>query len=59
MKYAVYANGTFWGIWAADSEAEAIQMAADEGGTIDIGEDRANTDGLTAVIVTASDAETA
>jgi hypothetical protein len=43
MDYAVFANGTFWGVWTADSAAQAIQLAADEVGT------DGNTEGMTAV----------
>ena len=47
MEYAVFANGTFWGIWAAESKEEACQKAADEVGT------EGNTEGLRSFPVTA------
>ena len=31
--YAVFANGTFWGVWAAANEDDAIEMAANDVGT--------------------------
>jgi len=49
ITYKVYANGTYWGQWAADTAEEAMQKAVDEVGTVDVGEDRASTEGLTAV----------
>ena len=47
-KFKVYANGTFWGVFEADTAEEAIQKAADEHGTVDVGETRASTEGMTA-----------
>ena len=41
-QFAVFANGTFWGVWEADDAAAACQMAANEVGT------EGNTDGLEA-----------
>lgn len=32
-KFKVYANGTFWGAFEAETEDQAIQAAADEHGT--------------------------
>ena len=46
--FNVYANGTFCGQWEAETAAEAIQMAADEHGTVDVGEEHASIDGMTA-----------
>ena len=40
IEYAVFANGTFWGIFKAKTAEEAEQAAADEHGT------DGNTDGL-------------
>jgi hypothetical protein len=40
--FAVFANGTFWGAFEAETAEAAIQMAADEHGT------DGNTDGMTA-----------
>lgn len=51
MKFEVFANGTSWGVFEADSAAEAIQAAADEHGTVDVGEEHASTEGMTAVEV--------
>ncbi len=42
VDFAVSADGTFWGVWAAADEAGAIQAAADDVGT------DGNTAGLTA-----------
>lgn len=47
-KYNVYANGVFWGVFEADDAEEAIQRAADEHGTIDVGQTHASTEGMTA-----------
>ncbi|MCJ8334581.1 MAG: hypothetical protein MJH10_10110 [Epibacterium sp.] len=41
-KYHVFAHDTFWGTWEADSEADAMQTAADDVGT------EGNTKGLRA-----------
>ena len=49
--FAVFANGTFCGSFAANSEAEAIQVFADEYGT------EGNTDGMTAKALAAYVAE--
>lgn len=46
--YAIHANGTFWGTFTAEDEAAAVQMAADEFGTIDVGQAHAVTEGMTA-----------
>lgn len=51
-KFNIFANGTFWGTYEADSAEEAIQAAADEHGTVDVGEAHASTDGMTAEQVT-------
>jgi hypothetical protein len=40
--FNIFANGTFWGQWEAETAEEAIKNAADEVGT------DGNTDGLTA-----------
>lgn len=40
--FAIFANGTFWGAVDGDTDAEAIQAAADEHGT------DGNTGGMTA-----------
>ena len=50
-NFAVDANGTFWGVFAAETKDDAIQMAADMHGT------DGNTDGMTARMAT--DDETA
>ena len=47
-NFAVFANGTFWGEFEAETEEEAIQAAADEHGTVDVGETHASTEGMTA-----------
>jgi len=47
-KFNVYANGAFWGEFEAETAAAAIQKAADELGTIDVGADHASTEGMTA-----------
>ncbi len=46
--YKVYAHGTYWGTFDAETPEEAMQTAADEHGTVDVGEDRASTEGMTA-----------
>ena len=50
-KFEVYANGTFWGVWEGKTADEAMQIAADEVGTVDVGQEHASTDGLVAVEV--------
>lgn len=47
-KYDVYAHGTYWGQWRAHSETDAMQIAADDVGTVDVGQERASTQGMTA-----------
>ena len=47
-KFNVYANGEFWGVFEAETAEDAIQSAADEHGTKDVGQDHASTDGMTA-----------
>lgn len=47
-KFDVYANGIFWGTFEAETAEEAIQLAANEHGTIDVGETQASTEGMTA-----------
>lgn len=49
MKFEVFANGTSWGIYEADTAEEAIRAAADEHGTVDVGQTKASTEGMTAV----------
>lgn len=51
MQFKVYANGTFWGIYEADTAEEAMQAAADEHGTVDVGQTQASTEGMTAIPV--------
>lgn len=51
MTFKVFANGTFWGEYEADTAEEAIQKAADGHGTVDVGETRASTEGMTAEAV--------
>lgn len=46
--FAVFANGTFWGTFDADTAEDAIQTAADEHGTVDVGQTQASTEGMTA-----------
>ena len=55
----VYANGVYSGDWEADTPEEAIQAAADEVGSVDVGEERANTDGMTAEEMTVDGEEEA
>lgn len=50
-KFAVFANGIFWGVWAATNERAAITAAVDAVGTED------NTDGMTAEPLTSLSAE--
>lgn len=47
-KFNVYANGEFWGTFEAETAEEAIQAAADEHGTKDVGQDHASVEGMTA-----------
>ena len=47
--YNVYANGTYWGQWDAASAEDAVRIAADEVGTVDVGANRASTQGMIAV----------
>lgn len=47
--YNVYANGILWGEYEAETPEGAMQAAADEHGTVDVGETKASTDGMTAV----------
>ena len=47
--FEIYAHGTFWGEWTAQSAEDAIQIAADEIGTVDVGQTEASTDGLYAI----------
>lgn len=53
-KFNVYANGIFWGVFDAETDDEAIQDAADELGTIDVGQEHASTEGMTAEIADAA-----
>ena len=46
--FAVYANGIFWGLFEGTSAQSAMQAAADEHGTVDVGEEQASTEGMTA-----------
>jgi len=52
-KFNVFANGTFWGTWEAETAEQAIQAAADEHGTADVGEEHASTEGMTAEVADA------
>lgn len=52
-KFNVFANGTFWGEFEAATAEEAIQIAADEHGTIDVGATHASTEGMTAELAKA------
>jgi len=47
-NYSVYASGIYWGDFAADTAEDAIQAAAEEHGTVDVGQDCASVDGMTA-----------
>lgn len=47
-KFNVYADGIFWGEFEAQTAEEAIQKAANEHGTVDVGETEASTEDLTA-----------
>ncbi len=51
-KFHVYAHGTFWGEFEADTPEAAIQTAADAHGTEDVGDARASTEGMTADAIT-------
>jgi len=44
--FAIFANGTYWGVWSGEDAAAAIQAAADDVGT------DGNTDGLIATAIT-------
>ena len=46
--FKVFANGIFWGDFEAETAEEAIQIAADEHGTIDVGQTHAGTEYMTA-----------
>jgi len=48
ITFNVFANGIFWGAFEAKTADEAIQKAADELGTIDVGQEHADTEGMTA-----------
>jgi hypothetical protein len=50
-KFAIFANGSYWGAWDASSADAAKHDAAEAIGT------DGNTDGLTAVEVTADEAD--
>lgn len=47
-KFAVFANGAFWGEFEAETADEAIRAAANEHGTVDVGKTEASTEGMTA-----------
>jgi hypothetical protein len=47
-KFKVYANGVLWGEFEAETAEEAIQIAANEHGTVGHGETQASTEGMTA-----------
>ena len=47
-KFNIYANGTFWGEFEGNTAEDAIQRAADEHGTVDVGQTHASTEGMTA-----------
>lgn len=47
-KFAVFAHGTYWGEFEAETAQEAIQIAAEAHGTVDVGQDTAGTEGMTA-----------
>lgn len=46
--FAVFSHGTFWGTFEAQNAEDAMQIAANEHGTIDVGQTQASTDGMTA-----------
>ena len=47
IKYRVYDDaGREWCDVVAETEAEAVQIAANRHGTIDVGQTQASTDGL-------------
>lgn len=48
-KFDVFASGTFMGTFEAPDESSACQAAADEHGTVDVGQTRASTDGMVAL----------
>ena len=49
-KFNVYANGEFWATCEAATAEEAIQIVADDLGTIDVGQEHARVDGMTAEV---------
>lgn len=51
-KFAVFANSIFWGEFEAETAEDAMQIAANENGTIDVGQTQASTEGMTAKPVT-------
>lgn len=51
-KFNVSANGIFWGEFEGNTAEEAIQAAANEHGTTDVGQTQASTEGMTAEEVT-------
>lgn len=50
-KFQVYANGEFWGEWEAETAEQAMQIAADEVGTVDVEQEHASIEGMTATEV--------
>jgi formylmethanofuran dehydrogenase subunit A len=50
-KFAVFAHGNYWGDFEADTAEEAIEIAASTHGTVDVGQDKASTEGMTAEAV--------
>jgi hypothetical protein len=52
MEYAIFANGTYWGVWHAPSAEEAIRAAVAAVGT------EGNVDGLVAYAVASNVAAT-
>jgi len=47
-KFNVYANGILWGEFEGKTAEDAIQTAANEHGTVDVGETQDSTEGMTA-----------
>lgn len=47
-KFNVFANGIFCGVYEAETAEEAIQICADDVGTIDVGQEHASTEGMSA-----------